>query len=119
MASDFLVKAHRGDIVHHSGDRIDLTRFSVEFLTGLDVLGLFRPLLRRRAERQDARHLLDERQLDFVIAYELAKQTKDFAAVDRRKKALAEAGVEVRISKDAVDLVPGPNFDPAKLEALK
>ena len=119
MAGDLLVKAHRGDLVHQSGDRVDLTHLSVEFLTGLDVLGLYGSLLKRRAERQDARHLLDERHLDLVVAYALAKQTKDFTAVDRRKKALADAGVEVRISKDAIDLVPGPDFDPAKLEALK
>ncbi|MEP4195721.1 MAG: cysteine--tRNA ligase [Aliishimia sp.] len=47
-----------------------------------------------------------------------AMETKDFSKVDAMKKALAEAGVEVRMSKDTVDLVPGPDFDPTKLEAL-
>jgi len=47
-----------------------------------------------------------------------AMQTKDFAEVDRMKAALIEAGVEVRMSKEGVKLVPGPGFDPAKLEAL-
>jgi cysteinyl-tRNA synthetase len=28
-------------------------------------------------------------------------------------------GVEVRMSKAGVELVPGPDFDPAKLEALR
>ncbi len=28
-------------------------------------------------------------------------------------------GVEVRMSKDGDELVPGPDFDPAKLEALE
>ncbi len=48
-----------------------------------------------------------------------AKQTKDFSTVDHLKAALVEAGVEVRMSKEGVELVPGPDFDPAKLEALK
>jgi cysteinyl-tRNA synthetase len=48
-----------------------------------------------------------------------AMQTKDFSEVDRLKAALVAAGVEVRMSKESVELVPGPDFDPAKLEALK
>jgi cysteinyl-tRNA synthetase len=45
--------------------------------------------------------------------------TKDFSAVDVLKAALVAAGVEVRMSKAGVELVPGPDFDLAKLEALK
>jgi cysteinyl-tRNA synthetase len=48
-----------------------------------------------------------------------AMASKDFSAVDSLKSALIAAGVEVRMSKAGVELVPGPNFDPAKLEALK
>ena len=48
-----------------------------------------------------------------------AMASKDFSAVDALKKALVEAGVEVRMSKDGVELVPQPDFDPARLEALK
>jgi cysteinyl-tRNA synthetase len=48
-----------------------------------------------------------------------ALQTKDFSSVDAFKLALIEAGVEVRMSREAVDLEPGPGFDPSKLEALK
>jgi cysteinyl-tRNA synthetase len=48
-----------------------------------------------------------------------ATATKDFSAVDSLKSALTAAGVEVRMSKAGVELVPGPDFDPAKLEALK
>lgn len=47
-----------------------------------------------------------------------AMQSKDFAPVDRLKSALIAAGVEVRMSKSGVELVPGPGFDPAKLEGL-
>jgi cysteinyl-tRNA synthetase len=49
---------------------------------------------------------------------ETAMQTKDFSAVDAMKSALVAAGVEVRMSKAGVELVPGPDFDPAKLEGL-
>ncbi|WP_374643874.1 cysteine--tRNA ligase [Tabrizicola sp.] len=47
-----------------------------------------------------------------------AMASKDFSAVDALKSALIAAGVEVRMSKAGVELVPGPDFDPAKLEAL-
>ena len=48
-----------------------------------------------------------------------AMATKDFSAVDALKSKLITAGVEVRMSKAGVELVPGPDFDPAKLEALQ
>ena len=48
-----------------------------------------------------------------------AMEFKDFSAVDAMKSALNAAGVEVRMSKAGVDLVPGPGFDPAKLEGLE
>jgi cysteinyl-tRNA synthetase len=44
---------------------------------------------------------------------------KDFSAVDALKAALMAAGVEVRMSKAGVDLLPGAGFDAGKLEALK
>lgn len=47
-----------------------------------------------------------------------AMTSKDFSAVDAMKAALLAAGVEVRMSKAGVELVPGPGFDAAKLEAL-
>ncbi len=47
-----------------------------------------------------------------------AMASKDFSAVDAMKAALVAAGVEVRMSKDGVELVPGAGFDPAKLEGL-
>lgn len=50
---------------------------------------------------------------------QLAMASKDFSEVDRFKSALTAAGVEVRMSKVDVNLTPGANFDPAKLESLK
>lgn len=48
-----------------------------------------------------------------------AMQSKDFSQLDTMKKALVDAGVEVRMSKADVELLPGPGFDPSKLEALQ
>ncbi|MGY6534009.1 MAG: cysteine--tRNA ligase [Pararhodobacter sp.] len=50
---------------------------------------------------------------------EIALSTKDFSTVDALKRAIMAAGVEVRMSRTEVKLVPGPDFDPAKLETLK
>ncbi len=47
-----------------------------------------------------------------------AMENKDFSEVDLMKKALIDAGVEVRMSKAGVELVPGPGFDAVKLESL-
>ena len=47
-----------------------------------------------------------------------ALASKDFSAVDAMKHALAEAGVEVRMSKQGVELLPGRGFDASKLGAL-
>ncbi|MBY5932348.1 cysteine--tRNA ligase [Tateyamaria omphalii] len=48
-----------------------------------------------------------------------AKETKDFSEVDELKASLLAAGVEVRMTQEGVELVPGPDFDATKLEALK
>ena len=45
-----------------------------------------------------------------------AMASKDFSRVDTLKTALTAAGVEVRMSKEGIDLIPGPNFDADKLE---
>jgi cysteinyl-tRNA synthetase len=47
-----------------------------------------------------------------------AMLAKDFSPVDAMKAALLAAGVEVRMSKAGVELLPGPGFDAAKLEGL-
>ncbi|MBL9056347.1 MAG: hypothetical protein JNJ84_08720, partial [Rhodobacteraceae bacterium] len=47
-----------------------------------------------------------------------AIHSKDYSSVDAYKSALTAAGVEVRMSKDGVELLPGPGFDPAKLAEL-
>ncbi|MFD0859389.1 cysteine--tRNA ligase [Roseovarius aquimarinus] len=48
-----------------------------------------------------------------------AMATKNFDQVDRLKAGLLAAGIEVQMRKDGVELTPGADFDPSKLEALK
>ncbi len=89
------------------------------FLATVEFLGL--PLRERaRAKRSEPRAASLER-MELALAYKraAAMESKDFSQVDRLKSALVEAGVEVRMTKDSIELVPGPDFDPAKLEALK
>lgn len=61
---------------------------------------------------------LSELETRLASVREKALETKDFSEVDRLKTALLEAGVEVRMSKAGVELLPGADFDAAKLEAL-
>ena len=51
-------------------------------------------------------------------AREKAIETKDFSEVDRLKDAYQKAGLEVRISKTGVSLVPSTGFDIAQLDNL-
>ncbi|MCT8160593.1 cysteine--tRNA ligase [Pseudoruegeria sp. SHC-113] len=53
-----------------------------------------------------------------AAAREAAMASKDFSEVDHLKSALLAAGVEVRMSKAGVELLPGAGFDAAKLEGL-
>ena len=48
-----------------------------------------------------------------------AMASRDFSGVDAMKAALVAAGVEVRMSKAGVELVPGPGFDAGKLGGLE
>ncbi len=62
---------------------------------------------------------LPELQERLVEHRQAAMASNNFSTVDALKSALIAAGVEVRMSKSGVELVPGPDFDPSKLEALK
>ena len=88
---------------------------------GLDLLGFgdlsaFEVLKGMVASDDGARLAnLEER---LAAARSDAMENKDFSAVDALKSALTAAGVEVRMSKEGVELIPGPGFNPAKLEGL-
>jgi cysteinyl-tRNA synthetase len=81
-----------------------------------NLLGLLTPEMGAWAEGPDVDLSAFEAQL--FAARQAAMESKDFSEVDRLKAAFADAGLEVRMSKTGVELVPGPNCDPAKLDAL-
>ena len=75
--------------------------------------------------------LLDENMGDWTAAVDLssyekrlfaarekAMETKDFSEVDQLKDAYQKAGLEVRINKTGVSLIPSAGFDIAQLENL-
>lgn len=86
------------------------------FLASANFLGLLTEELGDWAESPDVDLSKYEQRL--VQAREQAMATKDFSQVDSLKAAYIAAGLEVRMSKAGVELVPGPGFDAAKLEAL-
>jgi cysteinyl-tRNA synthetase len=51
-------------------------------------------------------------------ARQTAMDTKDFSQVDHLKSRFQEAGLEVRMSKTGVELIPSTGFDMAKLDGL-
>ncbi|MEJ6395054.1 cysteine--tRNA ligase [Gymnodinialimonas sp. 2305UL16-5] len=86
----------------------------VELGAALSLLGLWGGRVPDWAEAQlvDLSAHVDR----FAQTRAAAMESKDFSALDALKQALIAAGVEVRMSKEGVELVPGPDFDPAKLE---
>ncbi|MGR3805487.1 cysteine--tRNA ligase [Marinibacterium profundimaris] len=90
-----------------------------QFLNGLDLMG-FDELLTNAAsvDTLNAAEVLTGLKERLGTVRETAMATKDFTEVDRLKAALVAAGVEVRMSKAGVELVPGPGFDAAKLEEI-
>ncbi len=88
-------------------------------LAGLELMNL-------KTVDDDMLNLIEEREQETLseVAALLAgvraaaMETKDFSEVDRLKTALIDAGVEVRMSKAGVELLPGAGFDAAKLEGL-
>ncbi len=69
-------------------------------------------------EEAEIARKLDALRNTLVALRYAAMETKDFSAVDAMKNALMEAGVEVRMSKAGVELLPAAGFDAAKLEGL-
>ena len=87
------------------------------FVASAELLGFkIRDLAAVKVQHSASLGDLQKRLTEVRVA---AMASKDFSAVDALKAALIAAGVEVRMSKAGVELVPGPDFDPAKLEALK
>ncbi|ATG43484.1 cysteinyl-tRNA synthetase CysS [Phaeobacter piscinae] len=85
-------------------------------LASANLMGLLTDEL--GAWTQDEDHDLSHYENKLSEARQLAMETKNFAEVDRLKSTLLDAGVEVRMSKTGVELVPGPSFDASKLDAI-
>ncbi|RYH10395.1 cysteine--tRNA ligase [Tropicimonas sp. IMCC6043] len=81
----------------------------------LQLLGLMEDEVPEWAKSPDVD--LSEHEARLAAARAAAMENKDFSEVDRLKAAYLAAGVEVRMSKGGVELVPGDDFDAAKLEA--
>ncbi|MFP5480899.1 MAG: cysteine--tRNA ligase [Alphaproteobacteria bacterium] len=94
-----------------------IRRKKAEFVASANLLGLLMEGHGKWEEVENIDLSSHAEQLSSLRA--AAMVTKDFSAVDALKSALIAAGVEVRMSKAGVELVPGPDFDPAKLEALQ
>ncbi|ETA52656.1 cysteine--tRNA ligase [Ponticoccus alexandrii] len=88
-----------------------------EFLASAHLLGL---LLPETGDWYEAQAELDLNKFAEHLseARADAMQSKDFSEVDRLKQGFIAAGLEVRMSKEGVELVPGAGFDVSKLEGL-
>ncbi|HPD91701.1 MAG: cysteine--tRNA ligase [Rhodobacter sp.] len=86
-----------------------------EFLASANIVGLLLPEMGAWVETGPD---LSAWSAQLARLRAAAMETRDFAPVDALKTALIAAGVEVRMSKSGVELVPGPGFDAAKLEGL-
>ena len=84
----------------------------------LAFLGLWNPDLAEETVGPLDAETLKRLQDGLASLREAALATKDFSAVDALKAALVAAGVEVRMGKAGVELVPGPGFDPARLAGI-
>ncbi len=79
------------------------------------LLGLFEPKLGAWAETPDLSPWANA----LAVLRARAKASGDYSAADQMKAALVAAGLEVRISKQGVELVPNARFDAEKLPALE
>jgi cysteinyl-tRNA synthetase len=95
--------------------KFDVATAYAEFVGSANLLGL---LLSETGNWAANSYDLSGLEMVLEARRSLAMKTKDFSDVDRLKGALISAGVEVRMSKNAVNLVPGAGFDPSKLEGL-
>ena len=85
-----------------------------ELLASAQLVGLLTQEAGEWAQSADVDLSAFETQL--AEARATAMETKDFAEVDRLKSVFVAAGLEVRMSKAGVELVPGAGFDASKLE---
>jgi len=109
------------DDLNTAGAITELHRLAGEdpaaLLASARLMGLLTPELGAWAETGSVDLSAHEARLG--AARQAAMESKDFSEVDRLKAAYLDAGLEVRMSKAGVELVPGAGFDAAKLEGLE
>lgn len=121
---DVIVAALADDLNTHAAlvalENLANTARYDDLARNLDFLGIlsFAQLEQRIEVRDSAMQLLKPYAANLAAMREAAMASKDFAPVDAMKAGLLAAGVEVRMSKAGVELLPGPGFDAAKLEGL-
>ena len=96
--------------------QISHSRDGASLRAGLSILGLVSDGMPDWVATPDIDLSAFEARL--LAVRQAAVETKDFAPVDALKSALTAAGVEVRMGKEGVELVPTANFDPSRLEGL-
>jgi len=106
-------------IKHSNGKKIELW-LKREFIVTVRLLGFDMRSIVRWYEQLSgsSNELLEQLRVILQERRNTAIHTKDFAPVDAMKAALVAAGVEVRMSKAGVELLPGPGFDAGRLEGL-
>ncbi|RLL62854.1 cysteine--tRNA ligase [Paenirhodobacter hankyongi] len=97
-------------------EKLKLNEQLAEFVASAQLMGLLEPAMGAWAAAPQADLSAHAARLSDLRA--AAMETKDFAPVDAMKAALLAAGVEVRMSKAGVELLPGAGFDAAKLPPL-
>ncbi|WP_084863686.1 cysteine--tRNA ligase [Salibaculum halophilum] len=107
-------------LIDHMEEFDSLEEAKGVFLASAHLLGL----LERRTGMLTLLPIIHSEKLKILesklnVVRVISLQERDFFDFDKKKADLLDAGVEVRVTKDGVKLVPGPNFDPAKLEGLE
>ncbi|GFE64258.1 cysteine--tRNA ligase [Litoreibacter roseus] len=88
-----------------------------ELRRNMEILGFYQKGLPAWADTSATHFTQYEEKLNNLR--NIAKQTKNYTAVDDMKAALIAAGVEVKMDKENVYLFIGRGFDPEKLKALQ
>ena len=108
--SDDLNTAGAIGVLHQLAAQAD----AAGLLAGAQIMGLLLPQMGDWAATVDVD--LSAYAAALETARVAAMQSKDFSQVDQMKVMLTGAGVEVRMSKAGVDLLPSAGFDATKLE---